>query len=470
MKKFAALLLSFSLFLLPSLLFSCSCEYVIEEFCPTVQTGNHIVLGVITELEATNMEVTILEDIYKETTTETLDVLGQDGLNCGASLNFAVGDTMVFSLYNYSIEDAQSGELYSWFIEGCGNSYLTYSDGHVLGSVDIGVDDMPYDEFLENIEECVGVSYSDYINEFAPIGAEWKIRGKNMDDKRQGYFDTCETSGCGGSYWQYEVNRKEEVLGKSCSMIEIKYGTDYNDLEFVNEHAVYEEASRVYFYDSDLDTFLLMMDYNLEVGEILYSHAPQNLAPYSLVYTGDLSASVFASKVYEINHVWTSNGYPLKSFTFGPVDGNEQAAAYYHVVQGIGHLGALFGDNQIIIDEYECAGSFICYQDGLKKYSIYDEFGDNCPCQFQEELTNVDDLTLAKSISVYPNPTSDVILIESEFPIQSYTIYNLDGRTIQYSDDYITGSTISLDQINEGVYFIELQIGDHFITHKLTKI
>jgi len=231
MNKLAKLaLISLSLSFLPSLLFSCSCGYLIDEFCPTIQDENYIVLAVITELETTNMEVQVLEDIHKETPTETLAILGQDGLNCGASLSFAVGDTMVLSLYHYQIQDAQSGELYSWYLEGCGKSYLTYSDGLLTGGVDLGVNQIPYAEFLTDLDDCIEVSYQDYLNEFAPVGAVWKIRGKNMSDKSQGYISNCETSGCGGSYWQYEVNRKEEIAGKSCSMIEVYYGTDSNDL------------------------------------------------------------------------------------------------------------------------------------------------------------------------------------------------------------------------------------------------
>jgi len=400
MNKLAKLaLISLSLSFLPSLLFSCSCGYLIDEFCPTIQDENYIVLAVITELETTNMEVQVLEDIHKETPTETLAILGQDGLNCGASLSFAVGDTMVLSLYHYQIQDAQSGELYSWYLEGCGKSYLTYSDGLLTGGVDLGVNQIPYAEFLTDLDDCIEVSYQDYLNEFAPVGAVWKIRGKNMSDKSQGYISNCETSGCGGSYWQYEVNRKEEIAGKSCSMIEVYYGTDSNDLGLVAEHAVYEDEGRVYFYEPDLDTFF-----------------------------------------------------------------------YYHVVQGIGHLGALFGDNQIQIDAYDCGGSFICYQDGIKKYSVYDEYGLDCPCQFQEELTNVDDLTLGKNLKLYPNPSNAIVQVESELPLQSYTIYDLNGKQIMYSEEYSSKVTIALNGMAEGVYMIRLRIGDQVITRKLTKM
>ncbi len=72
---------------------------------------------------------------------------------------------------------------------------------------------------------------------------------------------------------------------------------------------------------------------------------------------------------------------------------------------------------------------------------------------------SVDDTFLAENISIYPNPANDVlnILTTASVQLESATIYDVRGRKVLSRDmSSTTFNTINVDQLNSGVYFIQL--------------
>lgn len=83
--------------------------------------------------------------------------------------------------------------------------------------------------------------------------------------------------------------------------------------------------------------------------------------------------------------------------------------------------------------------------------------------QFTENCNlSTEDLSKPQ-LSVYPNPTTDVINISQ--PIKEATIYDLSGRLIYKGNE----STISLLGLNDGLYILRIEIGDVLITKKIIK-
>lgn len=84
-----------------------------------------------------------------------------------------------------------------------------------------------------------------------------------------------------------------------------------------------------------------------------------------------------------------------------------------------------------------------------------------------EVTTNTNELTKNTNISVYPNPTSDIINISSENKIESYKIISVDGKTIE--ENNLTSNQINVENLQEGTYLLKLKLADKVITKKFIK-
>ena len=85
---------------------------------------------------------------------------------------------------------------------------------------------------------------------------------------------------------------------------------------------------------------------------------------------------------------------------------------------------------------------------------------------FQEPLS-VNEFT-HNTVSVYPNPTSGQLFIDSIDPIGSLELYDIQGRKVQeftISEEH----TIDLTNISKGIYFLRIQTDKGIEIEKLIK-
>ena len=76
--------------------------------------------------------------------------------------------------------------------------------------------------------------------------------------------------------------------------------------------------------------------------------------------------------------------------------------------------------------------------------------------------------TLGEEFEVYPNPSSSEITIKSEQgTIQQLTIFNLYGSIVYKSELETNSHSVNISQFNEGIYFINVKVGDKLQTKKL---
>ena len=71
---------------------------------------------------------------------------------------------------------------------------------------------------------------------------------------------------------------------------------------------------------------------------------------------------------------------------------------------------------------------------------------------------------LNTDVSIYPNPTSGVLHIQSELPIAFATLYNSVGKEIQVK---LIGNKLDLSHLSNGVYIVQLSINNHIITKRI---
>lgn len=80
--------------------------------------------------------------------------------------------------------------------------------------------------------------------------------------------------------------------------------------------------------------------------------------------------------------------------------------------------------------------------------------------------TNIGDLT-KDNINIYPNPASEIINIESEYQISYIEIIDYLGKIIIKTDNY---KTLNINELNKGMYSINIYTENKKIIKKFTKI
>ena len=162
--KIASLVLFLSLSTFPQTSYACSCEPYVYDFCNYNYPSTSIALVTLTDyIDPSLRTAKRIENINQEIEQESFTLLGQDGLNCGELLStFEIGDTLVLALYNAN----DLGDMY--YLDGCGQSYLHYSNNQVSGYINGAFETQDYETFKENIQSCLlGVDIED-IEEKSP--------------------------------------------------------------------------------------------------------------------------------------------------------------------------------------------------------------------------------------------------------------------------------------------------------------
>lgn len=447
--------------------FACSCSYYVEDFCQATSDNEHIMLARVHEIAGSHeMKIEVMESLYLDNPIgETITILGQDGINCATSFNeLTEGKTYVMALdfqqdgfyFQFNLDT----DPYDWQMQGCGLGYLEVDQGQVIGNINGVEESIPYDAFVSDLAACIDASFMPLGRVFAPIGSKWRLRGMNMEDSHQQNMSTCLVSGCGGSYWEYAVNRREIVNQRLCSILEVHHGTEINNLLLINEIPIYEEADQVYFYEDIFDEFRLLYDFGLEVGDTLFNYSPYVSEDYSIMYAPfDFADEQHANVLLDIDTMMIGGELRIHQ-KFGFVDEEQvQYGNFYNVIEGIGNIGPFFGDSQLHTDEIECEGQFLCYEDDGFSYSVY---GDDCDCQFQQEITSVTDVTLDDNIDVFPNPTSDLLNIVSDLvPLQSLSLHDMTGKVV-VDRSSMAGNRYSIQTstMHAGLYILNVTLED----------
>jgi len=114
--------------------------------------------------------------------------------------------------------------------------------------------------------------------------------------------------------------------------------------------------------------------------------------------------------------------------------------------------------NCIQVDDVFYANNLICdfpyaswCKDDWAEYSELCELG-------TEDNTHI-------SVTIYPNPVQDVLRINTQQPIESLKIYNLQGQLIKEDSN----SSVDVSQLTAGLYFIQLIIDGKTVTKKFIK-
>lgn len=71
---------------------------------------------------------------------------------------------------------------------------------------------------------------------------------------------------------------------------------------------------------------------------------------------------------------------------------------------------------------------------------------------------------------IYPNPTQDVINLESKVEIQNVRVIGMDGRDFEFTEMNSAKTAIDISQLPAGIYFLIVRFGNEVLSQKFIKI
>src|SRR5690606_10482501 len=119
------------------------------------------------------------------------------------------------------------------------------------------------------------------------------------------------------------------------------------------------------------------------------------------------------------------------------------------------------GEGTVIIDNDGMPGEAISGLEEGMDYDVYVraicEFsasGWEGPATFNTEEMGINELE--NQAVLYPNPTTGIIHLQTQKPIQSVSVYNLAGQKVSFNSLNKENTSIDISNLSSGIYFIEV--------------
>ena len=83
-------------------------------------------------------------------------------------------------------------------------------------------------------------------------------------------------------------------------------------------------------------------------------------------------------------------------------------------------------------------------------------------------VLSVEEFSLENSVSIYPNPTNDIITVDvaNAINVNSLEIFNIVGKRVMKTN---TAGTVDLSDLNAGVYMLRVQTDEGVVTKKVIR-
>ncbi len=101
-----------------------------------------------------------------------------------------------------------------------------------------------------------------------------------------------------------------------------------------------------------------------------------------------------------------------------------------------------------------------------------DTNGNSIPDYLENAVAlGVDNFTVQKEVTIYPNPTSSVLNIDnkSNESVTAISIYNLNGALVKHLKSSTSLQSISVTDLEMGVYFVKIQMNSKVLNYKFIK-
>jgi len=205
---------------------------------------------------------------------------------------------------------------------------------------------------------------------------------------------------------------------------------------------VNETNSKLYFINQGDDTEVLIMDLDLEVGDVF------NMKTFYNQYR-----DIYVEDVYMLDG--------KKHIQFNETIGTSTPPGEIKrmFIEGVGPNWGFESDPYLIICKYN---------DFVQTYSFENEYIKDCSFKQGSIVNNI---TMENNIKIYPNPVSDhvVINIPEIFKNIYLTVHNASGMEVLNRTLSNTNTILDLSHFPDNVYYFKFQIFGTTVTKKIIK-
>jgi len=285
-----------------------------------------------------------------------------------------------------------------------------------------------------------------------PIGATWYY-----NYREQQIFPAI-------GYTKYTVIKDTVVDSKPSKLIiqeTVRYNGDTLPTNFI---IVREENSKVYYYYNN--TFRLMYDFTLNVGDTLAidisssycdSVSPLIVDSIKNIYINGINLRVqYVKGIYYYSGVWQglvdTITFPIIEKVGNDVYNNSTNSFFFNPVCFVGE-GFILNNLRCYID------SNILYKGG----SYYNQnLGYSYPCDTLINDLDVTNLSKNENIELFPNPSSDFVIIKAGSTINFIEVYDFCGKLLNTFQPYCNNYTVNIKLYQQGVYFFIVKTNNTF--------
>ena len=261
----------------------------------------------------------------------------------------------------------------------------------------------------------------------------------------------------GENTYVVETIEKYEILSKNISLDTIRY--EVSGWTFTIDFGDYGcPDSSIY----ELNTTLEYID-SLQEFSNKHPNELANIAKYTDFYNGNS----WLNKV----EIYKEDGFYVKKI--GDLDYNNANPYYTESFSGSDLLIRNYGIWLIELKCRENLGLDFCYSDlaweeniTMGKVHNGDTVGIVYPDSFFQNLLKIQELN-TQNISIFPNPITNgqTLQIKSDEEILTYNIYNISGQKVLSGN--INNNKININNLQTGIYIIELNTNNKIIREKL---
>ena len=217
-----------------------------------------------------------------------------------------------------------------------------------------------------------------------------------------------------------------------------------------------QNAGKVWFIPKNSLRFLLF-DFSKQVGDTIW---------HNVDFDGNTFSSV-TSYISIIRSIYTdSNGRKRFSVETGEFTTNNGfiSQRQYEWIQGIGCTMGLFGQ---LTYKTTCYCGTASYNLACFKQNDTIKYVDNPSCSTCFCVVSGIKEQNADVISVFPNPTHDLLYIKTDKPYKSINVELMDAKgTLIYSKPFLE-TPINVSDIINGIYFLRLVIDNEPVVKKV---
>ena len=252
---------------------------------------------------------------------------------------------------------------------------------------------VPYIWIILNLS-LVSIAYG---QEFAPIGAEW-------------YY----SSSAGGAapslseYYHLVVEQDTTINNRTLRKINRTYYRYRGDSVKLTPYFIYQQADTVFFYDQEINKYYRLLIFNANQGDTLLLDIP-----YDNFHLEDTTYRVVIDSV--VTEIYDNT--ELKKYVLDQID--EFGWYYSFYLEKVGGYEWFLPIGIYTIPEHD--GPIRCYHDNEIDINFW---GNDCEYRI---INSLDDF-FAERFTIFPNPTSGLVEVSSEFKINRIAVLDISGK------------------------------------------